>query len=415
MDDALDLHTFKPAEAADLVAEFLRAAQEAGLAQVRIIHGKGTGRLRKTVEAVLRAHPAVAGFGTAPDYLGGWGATIVRLQPPGEAPAPAPSDAASAPVPPPAAPPPAKRGARRRRVVAWYARFSPVVSILVGVAMAARMRTNYDQVRWLLVALGAAAGLLMLARLREAWRAPIRRAAGVVFGNIAWFTVPFYLRSSADQLHWASLVPLAALVFLWEWAPWRRRIEARPAGRAAMRSLTVFYLLNMALPTAAALPLAPSWWLACGAAGAFFVATGPRRPAARLTAAGALAVAAFVWRPFFPPVPMVVKAVEWEPDVRGGLEAPPPALTLQVAVFAPQGLKEKLVHVWMHDGQVTDRIPLEVAGGRQEGFRTRSRKQNWPADAGGRWRVELRTEDGRRLGASTFQIKTRNRGATLVQ
>lgn len=411
IEDALDLHTFRPAEAADLVAEYLRAAQEDGLAQVRIIHGKGTGRLRKTVEAVLRAHPAVAGFGTAPAYLGGWGATVVRLHPPGEAPAPPTAEPAPAAWEP-ASPP---RGTRRKRVGAWYARFSPVLSILAGVAMAARMRTNYDQVRWLLVALGAAAGLLLLARLREAWRAPIRRAAGVVFANVAWFTVPFYLRSSADPLHWASLAPLAALVFLWEWAPWRRHIDARPAGRAAMRSLTVFYLLNMALPTAAALPLAPSWWLACAAAGAFFVITGPRGALARLAAAAALAALAFAWRPFFPPVPMVVKAVQWEPAIRGGLSAPPPSLTLQVAVFAPQGLKEKLVHVWMHEGRVTDRIPLEVAGGRQEGFRTRSRKQHWPAAPGGRWRVELRTEDGRRLGASTFQIKIRNLAPTLVQ
>lgn len=84
MDDLspeLDLHTFLPRECADLVEEYVRAAQEAGLATVRIIHGKGTGTLRRTVHAVLERHPAVASFALGGEHSGSWGATVVVLRP----------------------------------------------------------------------------------------------------------------------------------------------------------------------------------------------------------------------------------------------------------------------------------------------------------------------------------------------
>jgi len=79
--DELDLHAFLPRECADVVEEYVRAAQEAGLALVRIIHGKGTGTLRRIVHAVLEKHPAVQDFHLADGAGGGgWGATIARLR-----------------------------------------------------------------------------------------------------------------------------------------------------------------------------------------------------------------------------------------------------------------------------------------------------------------------------------------------
>lgn len=80
--DELDLHTFLPRECADVVDEYLRAAHEAGLLRVRIIHGKGTGTLRRLVHGVLERHPAVRSFVLADGGSGGWGATLVELVPP---------------------------------------------------------------------------------------------------------------------------------------------------------------------------------------------------------------------------------------------------------------------------------------------------------------------------------------------
>ena len=73
--DELDLHTFQPSECADLVDEYVRAAHEAGFTTVRIIHGKGTGTLRRIVHSVLDKHPLVARY----EVGGNWGATTVVL------------------------------------------------------------------------------------------------------------------------------------------------------------------------------------------------------------------------------------------------------------------------------------------------------------------------------------------------
>ncbi|MCC6994762.1 MAG: Smr/MutS family protein [Deltaproteobacteria bacterium] len=78
--DELDLHTFAPGDVKELVADYLDACAERGFTEVRIIHGKGVGTLRRTVHAVLERHPAVASFTGAPERRGGWGATVVTLR-----------------------------------------------------------------------------------------------------------------------------------------------------------------------------------------------------------------------------------------------------------------------------------------------------------------------------------------------
>jgi DNA-nicking Smr family endonuclease len=81
IEGVLDLHTFKPGDLKELVPEFLLACQEKGILEVRIIHGKGIGNLRRTVHALLSRHPEVISFALAHPQLGGWGATVVKLKP----------------------------------------------------------------------------------------------------------------------------------------------------------------------------------------------------------------------------------------------------------------------------------------------------------------------------------------------
>jgi DNA-nicking Smr family endonuclease len=81
VEDVLDLHTFTPKEIASVVEEYLWQCRQAGMSQVRLIHGKGTGAQRAIVRRLLMNHPDVLSFADAPPQAGGGGATVVLLKP----------------------------------------------------------------------------------------------------------------------------------------------------------------------------------------------------------------------------------------------------------------------------------------------------------------------------------------------
>ncbi|HKR23589.1 MAG TPA: Smr/MutS family protein [Pyrinomonadaceae bacterium] len=67
-------------EAVDAVDKFLDEASMAHLSKVRIVHGHGTGALRRAIGGLLDGHPHVAKFVPAPPDQGGTGATLVELR-----------------------------------------------------------------------------------------------------------------------------------------------------------------------------------------------------------------------------------------------------------------------------------------------------------------------------------------------
>jgi DNA mismatch repair protein MutS2 len=67
-------------QAVDAVDKFLDEASLASLSQVRIVHGHGTGALRRAIAELLKDHPHVARFAAAPQDQGGTGATMVELR-----------------------------------------------------------------------------------------------------------------------------------------------------------------------------------------------------------------------------------------------------------------------------------------------------------------------------------------------
>lgn len=78
IDGVLDLHAFAPADVQDLVQVYLDECRSRGIAEVRIIHGKGIGTLRRIVHAILDRRDDVRSYRLAGDGSS-WGATLVTL------------------------------------------------------------------------------------------------------------------------------------------------------------------------------------------------------------------------------------------------------------------------------------------------------------------------------------------------
>ena len=80
IEDSVDLHPFAPSDIPSVVEEYIAECVKAGILQVRIIHGRGTGVQRNVVRSILENHPMVVDFRDAPAEAGGWGATVVVLK-----------------------------------------------------------------------------------------------------------------------------------------------------------------------------------------------------------------------------------------------------------------------------------------------------------------------------------------------
>ena len=77
IEGSLDLHAFDARDIRSVVEEYIRAAWESGLREVRVIHGRGRGVQRGIVQQILERHALVVEFWDAPEsHLG---ATDARL------------------------------------------------------------------------------------------------------------------------------------------------------------------------------------------------------------------------------------------------------------------------------------------------------------------------------------------------
>lgn len=79
LDGTLDLHAYDPRDLEVLIPVYIDECLQLGINQIRIVHGKGRGVLRRRVHAILSRLPQVVSF--EPGGMGGgqWGATVVTL------------------------------------------------------------------------------------------------------------------------------------------------------------------------------------------------------------------------------------------------------------------------------------------------------------------------------------------------
>jgi len=76
----LDLRGQRAEDALEMLERYIEKAYMTGLPFVRIIHGKGTGKLRQEVRAALKEHPHVFSFEEGGDKEGGAGVTVAKLE-----------------------------------------------------------------------------------------------------------------------------------------------------------------------------------------------------------------------------------------------------------------------------------------------------------------------------------------------
>lgn len=81
IEDALDLHSFAPADIVSVAEEYLLQARKK-FSSVRLVHGKGTGVQRERIRSLLARLDFVERFSDAPEEAGSWGATMVWFRPP---------------------------------------------------------------------------------------------------------------------------------------------------------------------------------------------------------------------------------------------------------------------------------------------------------------------------------------------
>ncbi len=84
IEDSIDLHAFLPKDIVSVVEEYVQAAADAGLREVRLIHGRGRGIQRGIVQAALEQHPMVEAFWDAPESHLGATVALLRLSTDGQ-------------------------------------------------------------------------------------------------------------------------------------------------------------------------------------------------------------------------------------------------------------------------------------------------------------------------------------------
>jgi hypothetical protein len=248
-----------------------------------------------------------------------------------------------------------------------------------------------------------------------------------LYHGVVLFLLPVYYTSATlDSANAIFVGLLVAMALLATFDPWYSvLVHPRPWAGYLFFLVSMFGALNLALPLVGVPPhvalLTAAWTavmamtpVACRAWGWSW------RRGLELMAVFGVGVAALVYAlgPAIPPVPLFVaqKAIAWGV---GGLDTLEPVagpihaaelrergLVAYTAIVAPAGLRQPVQHVWRRDGRVIDVVQLSpVRGGRQEGYRTYSRKTAFPEQVAGRWVVDIATRSGQLIGRLRFRVE----------
>ncbi|ACO76439.1 hypothetical protein AvCA_01770 [Azotobacter vinelandii CA] len=255
----------------------------------------------------------------------------------------------------------------------------------------------------------------------------LRYATQMVHQESLFFVLPFFFTTTtwnSGQAAFTLLLGLAALVSITD-PLYYRWLAPRRWAFMAFHCLTLFAVLLTTLPLIYQLATPQSYRLAlaCTMLLAFPSLLGAlngqnwRRRLLLIGLLAALGGAGWWARTWVPPATLWLNAVAVTQEIDGRTRKPGAnlkrielarlqarGLYAYTAIHAPRGLNERIYHVWRHAGREVDRIPLEIRGGRQEGYRAWSHKRHFPANSPGRWEIRVQTEAGQLIGVLRFRV-----------
>lgn len=279
---------------------------------------------------------------------------------------------------------------------------------------------------WLMVENSATALFTRLFK-REIPQGLLRYGTQMIHQESLFFVLPFFFVTTtwnSGQSVFTTVLGIAGLISItdplyYHWLAPRRWLFM------ALHTLTLFAALLTALPIILHLTTAESYKLALGIAmllsfpslaSSFPVSTW-RRGVVLVLMTLSIGAAGWMLRSWVPPATlwMTEFAVSTSFDEKNRTpgdnieqisanQMRSVGLYAYTSINAPRGLDEQIYHVWSRDGVEMDRIAMNIHGGRKEGYRAWTHKQNFPADIVGHWQVKVLTEDGQMIGVLRFEV-----------
>ncbi len=279
---------------------------------------------------------------------------------------------------------------------------------------------------WLMVENSAVALLTKLLK-REIPQPLLRYATQMIHQESLFFVLPFFFVTTtwnSGQLAFTGVLAAAGLISIidplyYKWLAPRRWLFM------ALHTLTLFAALLTALPIILHLTTAESYKLSLIIAmllsfpslASSFPLNSWKRGAGLVLMTLAIGAAGWMLRSWVPPATLwlteVAVSTQFDNQNRtpgesiqeiGVNQLRSAGLYAYTSINAPRGLDERIYHVWRHNGEEVDRIALDIHGGRKEGYRAWTHKQNFPPDVLGKWQVRVLTEDGQMIGVLRFEV-----------
>ena len=260
---------------------------------------------------------------------------------------------------------------------------------------------------------------------REIPQPLLRYATQMIHQESLFFVLPFFFITTtwnSSQLIFTGLLTIAALISITD-PLYYKWLAPRRWAFLALHTLTLFAALLTALPVIVHLTTDQSFKLALGIAmllsfpslASIFPIRTVRNALAILCITLGIGAAGWVLRSWVPPATLWMTEVAISTQVE---DRTPGASLKQVsaaqirsnglyaytAINAPRGLDERIYHVWQFNGKEVDRIALDIHGGRKEGYRAWTHKQNFPENPTGKWQVRVLTENGQMIGVLRFEV-----------